>query len=64
MRSFARSGPQDVPALASLMPPVSGDFPPTETRAEEGAIVPVTIPVEKINLLFGPKAWQSGGTSS
>jgi len=49
MRSFARSGPQDVPALASLMPPVSGDFPPTETRAEEGAIVPVTTPVEKIN---------------
>jgi len=64
MRMLARSGAQEVPALASLMPPVSGDLQPTETRAEVGAEVLVTMPAEKTSLLLGPRAWHSGGTSS
>jgi hypothetical protein len=47
--------PQPVPAFDSLIPPVSGDFPPTEMRDDVGDAVPVTIPGEKTTLLFGPK---------
>src|SRR5512136_1551939 len=54
----------EVPALDSLMPPVSGDLPPTETRADVGAAVPVNMPGEKTSLLLGPSGWHSGGTSS
>ena len=46
------------------MPPVNGDLPPTETRAEVGAEVPVTMPAEKTSLLLMPSAWHKGGTSS
>src|SRR4030042_5217327 len=60
----ARSSPQDEPAFDSLIPPVSGDFAPTEIRAAVGAGVPVTIPGEKTNLLFDPNGWHKGGTFS
>jgi len=35
---------------------VSGDFAPTEIRADVGAAVPVTMPGAKTSLLFGPRA--------
>src|SRR5450830_1540600 len=60
----ANRWPQRVPALASLIPPVSGDLPPTDSRAEVGAELPVTMPGEKISLLLGPRGWAVGGTSS
>src|SRR4030042_6061754 len=60
----ARSAPQAEPALDSLIPPVRGDFAPTEIRADVGADVPVTIPGENTILLFIPRGWHKGGTSS
>ena len=43
------------PELASFMVPVRGALAPTEIRPEVGALVPVTIPVEKVSLLAGPR---------
>ena len=43
------------PELVSLMPPVRGDFAPTEMRALVGAAVPVTIPGAKTTLLLDPR---------
>ena len=43
-----------VPALASLIVPVSAPLPPTEMRELVGAAVPVTMPGAKTSLLLGP----------
>ena len=64
MRILPSFHAQGVPAFDSLMPPVSGDFPPTEMREDDGADVPVTKPGENTSLLFGPRGCASGGTSS
>jgi hypothetical protein len=51
----ARSWGNAEPAFDSLIPPVNGDFAPTEIRADVAAVVPVTIPGAKTSLLFGPR---------
>ena len=52
------------PELDSLIVPVSGLFAPTDMRPELGADVPLRSPGAKIILLFLPRAWQVGLTSS
>ena len=39
-------------------------LPPAETRALVGAAEPLTMPGDRISLLFGPRGWAIGGTSS
>ena len=58
--SFCESGP---PAFASLIPFVSGLFPPTDVRPQDGAFVPARSPVATINLFSGPSGSHLGGTS-
>ena len=52
------------PAFASLIPPVSGDFPPTLRRPEEGAGVPERRPGEITNLFFSRSGWHAASTSA
>ena len=51
------------PAFASLIPPVNGLFPPTDTRCEQGEIVPAKTPGAITSLLSGPKGEHVGLTS-
>jgi len=51
------------PLLLSLIPPVNGDFPPTESRPELAAGEPDNNPGAKTSLLYLLKGWQVAGTS-
>lgn len=46
------------------MVPVNGLLAPTDIRPELGAEVPLSKPGAKIILLFLPRGWQVGWTSS
>jgi len=59
--SFCAAKP---PALLSLIPPVSGDLAPAESRPLFAAGDPDRMPGAKINLFAFPSAWQVAGTSS
>ena len=52
IRIEAKSWDQPEPAFDSFIVPVRGDLPPTETRADVEALVPVTIPGAKTSLLL------------
>ncbi len=62
--SRAIAWPAWPPALASLMPPVSGLLQPTEMRPLVEAADPVSMPGAKTSLLAALSGWQRGSTSA
>src|SRR5215207_5723470 len=52
------------PALASLIPPVNGDLPPTEILSVDESICPTNRPGAKINLFPPPSGSHFASTSS
>src|SRR5829696_5497514 len=52
------------PALASLTPPVNGDFPPIEIRSVEESMCPTNRPGAKMSLFPAPNGSHLASTSS